>query len=390
MTLADTPWPRDSGKRVRQWANLRALAELGEVDALVLFSSMDPPQAPPGVHLHGFQHVGPEELPALKAIPGLALGRPWSVARKPWGQVRELLAARLWQDYDLVWFGALDHALELRDAIRSANVVVDIDDIETEKVRAFLRLPIERSAAGVLTAVQRRIELPMWVRIQRRVLALADRVIVCSEEDARLLDSGRAAVIPNCFPGPAELPEAGDRQRGALLLIGNYAYEPNVDAAQFAAREVLPLVRRQVPDAQLRLVGRASREALSDLADCPGVVLVGPVPDTAPELISAAAVLVPVRWGGGTRVKVAEAFAYGAPVVSTSLGCAGYPVESGRELLINDDAEGFAASCVAILAEPALGTRLADAGRALYERLYTPEAIASRVAELVASISARP
>jgi glycosyltransferase involved in cell wall biosynthesis len=85
-------------------------------------------------------------------------------------------------------------------------------------------------------------------------------------------------------------------------------------------------------------------------------------------------------------VKIAEAFAYGTPVVSTSLGCAGYPVASGRELLIHDDPAGFAAGCVSILNDPQLGDRLAAAGRALYEQLYTPDAIAKLIREVVAPL----
>lgn len=386
VTLPDTPWPTDSGKRVRQWANLRALCELGLVDVLVLFSSHAAPQPPPGIVVHRFESVGPQELGYFEAATRLAVGRPWSVARKRWDRVRETIAENYSGRYDLVWFGGIDHAIELHGSVLAGAVIVDMDDVETEKVRAYLQLPRGRSAAELLTAIQRRIELPMWARIQRQVCQRADRVLVCSQDDAQILGTPNAVVLPNCYPGPSSLPAQIDRSTGSLLLIGNFAYEPNVDAAEFAVREVLPLVRAKLPDARLRLVGRSGKEALAGLAGCPGVDVVGPVPATEPELLTAAAVLVPVRWGGGTRVKIAEAFAFGAPVVSTSLGCAGYPVEDGREILIRDDPEGIAEGCLAVMSDPSLSARLAAAGRSLYERSYTPDAIARRVDDLVGGL----
>ncbi len=150
----------------------------------------------------------------------------------------------------------------------------------------------------------------------------------------------RVSVIPNAYPSIGD--PVGRRTVGAppcLLFQGLLSYPPNIDAAPWLAREVGPGVRAQIPDVQVRLVGDHHAD-LTALDDPPRVTVVGRVPEIITELARADLVVVPVRYGSGTRIKILEAFRHRMPVVSTTLGAEGLGVEDGVHLLIGDIGSG--------------------------------------------------
>jgi glycosyltransferase involved in cell wall biosynthesis len=187
----------------------------------------------------------------------------------------------------------------------------------------------------------------------------------------------RFHVIPNGYDLPAPAPPwkpAGRR----IGMIGKFPYEPNREGLLWFRERAWPLVRREVPDAELRVVGEWSdRMFAGDAEGCTGL---GFVEDPAAEMATWSASIVPLRVGGGTRIKIAEAFARGIPVVSTRVGAFGYPAEDGREILLADEPEAFAAACVRLLREPSLGAALAERARALHAAHLTWEAAAPAVA----------
>lgn len=151
---------------------------------------------------------------------------------------------------------------------------------------------------------------------------------------------------------------------------------------------MLPLIRRELPGATFRVVGRHDG-ALADLAVTNGVEVVGEVDDLDEVFDSTTAVVVPLRAGSGTRVKVLEAFARRLPVVSTSLGCEGLGVRDGVELLVGDTPEQFAAACVSLVRDPSLAASLADDGYRLWERSYQWGAVRPLVMQTAREAAAR-
>jgi glycosyltransferase involved in cell wall biosynthesis len=145
-------------------------------------------------------------------------------------------------------------------------------------------------------------------------------------------------------------------------------------------------VLRGCPDAKLTVVGRAYPADLRNL-ECPGVTLTGEVPDIRPYLKQASVVSVPIRMGGGTRLKVVEGLAMGKAMVSTRLGCEGIAVRGGEHLLIADDAPAFASSVLHLFENPALRSQLGSRGRALVEREYSWSLAGERVHSLYESIA---
>jgi polysaccharide biosynthesis protein PslH len=160
----------------------------------------------------------------------------------------------------------------------------------------------------------------------------------------------------------------------AIVLTGLMKYRPNVDAAVYFVREVLPRIVSVRPKMVFYIVGGDPSEEVRQLAG-PNVVVTGTVPDVRPYVRQAAVFVVPLRMGSGTRLKVLEGLSMEKAMVSTSLGCEGIDVEHDRHLLIADDAESFAASVLGLLENPARARALASAGRDLVEASYRWESV---------------
>jgi len=211
------------------------------------------------------------------------------------------------------------------------------------------------------------------------ICRVADRVVAVSDADAaalqRLVPGLNVTVVPNGIdaesyaipisgPSPVgHLPTGEGRTN--LVFTGTMDFRPNVDAALWFAQEVLPLVRQQEPGARFVIVGQKPHRRLDILRDRGDVTLTGAVDDTRPYLAGASVHVVPLRMGGGTRFKILEAAAMGKAMVSTSLGCEGFPVKNGRELLMADSPREFANAVTALLRDPARRAELGANARAL-------------------------
>ncbi len=386
--LPDVAWPLDGGKRLRCSGNLRGLAAVGDVDLAVLFSTAptDVPPVPPDVHVREWRRVSPAPRGHLGAVAGLARGLPVRIGAQRWDEVRRELADWSEREYDLIWFGGMDLARGLEGAFRARRTVVDYDDVETTAWRAYL----DAGAGSRPERLQRRIELPMWARIQTDVASSTDAVVVCSALDVDRLGAGHVAVIPNTYPEPATPASRAPRVTGPgpqVVVVANWETDANADSAEFAAVDVLPRLRQLLPEARLRLVGR-NAERLAGLTGLPGVDVVGPVDDVGAELTAADVALVPTRYGGGTRLKIIEAFAYGVPVISTALGCEGLGVQDGVHLLVRDDPDDIATAVRQLTEDEGLRARLVAAGTEHYRRHYRPQAAVEAVTAVVQHVFA--
>ncbi len=209
------------------------------------------------------------------------------------------------------------------------------------------------------------LELRAWRRYERRAMAAADTVVALTERDRSSLAflAGGTPVV--CIPLGTAIPERASDPVGAeppnLLFVGNYIHPPNADAAERLVREIFPLIRRRVPDAELRIVGP---NPPGDLQGHPGVVVTGEVPDVHPYLDRASVVVAPLRLGGGMRVKVAEALAAGKAVVATRLAAEGLGATHGEQLLLAEESGAIADSVVDLLLDPSRRGALATRGRA--------------------------
>src|SRR5690606_29805556 len=142
-------------------------------------------------------------------------------------------------------------------------------------------------------------------------------------------------------------------------------YRPNADAARYFVEEILPRLRVMIPGVELTIVGADPPPDVVTLGELPGVRVTGTVPDVRPWMRQAGVVVVPRLSGGGTRLKILEAFAMGRPVVSTRIGVAGIEARDGEHLLLADQPEAFARAVTRLATEPGLRARLAEQAYAL-------------------------
>ena len=156
-----------------------------------------------------------------------------------------------------------------------------------------------------------------------------------------------------------------------ILHLGTMYWPPNIDAVKWFVHQVYPLIRQQRPDVQFDVVGARPPAELLALNDAGlGINVTGYVEDPTPCQRQAAVVVIPLLAGGGMRVKILNALAEGIPIVSTALGCEGIQVTPGKDILIGNAPEEFAAEVLRVLDNPALGNQLSANGRRLVEEMY--------------------
>lgn len=270
------------------------------------------------------------------------------------------------------------------------RIVVDEHNVEHDLAR--------QSHAASRGALRRLHHAVNWRKILREELEAwrtADGVAFTSaDDDARaraLLPGIRSAVVPNAVDVEQFAPRQGDPAPDGqtLLFFGTMRYFPNLDGIRWFLAEIWPRLERSHPRARLKVVGpHPDPEVLKHRG--PRVEIAGLVDDLRPHLAEAAAVIVPLRVGGGTRFKILEAMAMGKPVVSTTLGAEGIAAVPGRDLLLADSPEGFAAAAGRLLDDAALGARMGTAARSLVEGAYSWRAAAAGFEGFVRGILAPP
>jgi len=168
-----------------------------------------------------------------------------------------------------------------------------------------------------------------------------------------------------------------------LVFTGSMDWRPNQDSVEYFVREILPLVRRTHPDIKTVLVGRNPPARILELGNHEGVTVTGTVDDVRPYIKRASLFIVPLRIGGGSRLKILEAMAMKKPVVSTSVGAEGLDVTDGRELLLADRPEDFAKQIDVLLSDAATAHQLGEAGRSLVERRYGWDALSTKLEQFM-------
>lgn len=275
----------------------------------------------------------------------------------------------------------------IRTAVRTGAVDLVVCDFLTPSINIpdDLGVPVllfqhnveaaiwQRHTAVASNPVRKAYMREQWRRMKRfeqRECRRVDHVVAVSDADRTTFEreygvtsvSAVATGVDTDYFQPS--PERA-RHPDQLVFTGSMDWMPNEDGIGWFVREVLPIVRASLPHTQLSIVGRNPTPAVSALADvAPGVRVTGTVPDIRPYLEEAAVVLVPLRVGGGTRLKIFEAMAMECPIVSTTIGAEGLPVADGEDIRIADSAADFAAATVALLRNPPEAARMGAAAAA--------------------------
>ncbi|CAI08553.1 glycosyltransferase [Aromatoleum aromaticum] len=393
------PIAEGAGIQKRAWAHIEALSKAGEVDIVLLLTPGQISRLEPLDALRArcrSLHLIPLEMTArarTSGVPGatflrrlLTWGRPMTTLRNcpELGALRARISKR---SFDLVYcFRLRNYTLlepllgcSIRDRFK---VFVDFDDIES------IALQREISVRGASTGFEQRLLMKLeqfeTADRERQALNAAVGVSVCSALDAeRLHNVGSAAticVVPNSLPDVTALPLRPASGEVNLLFLGTMTYQPNEDAALFLIGKILPLIKVQAKGTlALEIVGRGPSSAIRALAEDPAVTVTGGVDSVEPCYERADIVIAPIRFGGGTRIKILEALAYCRPVVSTSIGAEGLDLVPERDILIADTPVEFANACLRLMEDEALRNRIAQSGRKRFEELYEAQTVQAKM-----------
>jgi glycosyltransferase involved in cell wall biosynthesis len=390
---SELPWPLDTGGHIRSFHLLTGLARAFRVR---LVAGVSDAQADGIAAIEGRGiSVVPVRLgarrPAVEAarlLAAVSQREPYVLyhrhnRREMREAVKQAIAA---EGPDVLYLDHLDSAV-FADLLPKGRVVADLHNVYS--------LIASRSAeehGSVLGRLFLRREARLLARMERRLARRSDALFAVSDEECeyyRALGARHVQLVPNGVDcAQYESHPTGRPNAGPLILyIGTMSWTPNAAAARFLATDVLPAIRTRIPGARLRIVGKNPPEDLRRLDGRDGVEVTGGVPDVQPHLREAALLAVPLETGGGTRLKILEAFAAGLPVVSTPVGAEGIACRADQHLIVAERSE-FAARIEALLADERAGVTIATDARELAHQTYDWPVVVSSALRAIQSAAA--
>ena len=384
------PEPADNGSRLRIAHLLRALATRHEVHLLAL--TQEP--------------ITSSQIDAVRSYCASVESRP----ERHWTPRRGEQIASLWH--------ATPSSLRATwDPEFAAMVQRQVAVLKPDLVIAFaLRAAVYAPLAGAIPCIFEEVEignyhtdvanaatprrkLRSWLTLakhrnfMRRLMAQFDGVTVVSEAEAALVQpllraTTRLAVIANGADVAGCAPFISEPEPATLIYPGALSFDPNFDAMQFFLSDIFPLIRAQRPDVHLRITGKAHPERQAALPQHAGVEYTGYVTDVRPLIARSWATVIPLRYGGGTRLKALESIALGTPLVTTPKGIEGLAFACGQQVLCAEQATDFARATLQLLGDATLRRQLAASAQVIVAEQYDWRAIGSRLADLGAAVVA--
>ena len=375
-------WPPQSGAALREYHLARALGERAELTH-VFFSqagARDAADAP--FRRTAVSAPAPRRYTPAKIVRGILGGQPLSLVNYTSDAMKAVLAALVdRQPFDLVHIDSI-HMAAYEPILRRAGapMVYDWHNIESEAMRRY-----SANAPSVAHRLYASMTAGRLAALEKEILRTADGHIVCSERERETLlgiaPGARIATIENgadlSFFNEAQ--PAAERRR--ILFVGWMSYHANIEAAVAFTRTVWPGIRERFPEWRLTLAGLDPAPAVLALRGEANVEVTGTVEDVRPYYREAVAAIVPLRTGGGTRLKILEAMAAGVPVISTPLGAEGLAVTPGVDILIAEKDGDWLPFMTALSTQGDLWNRLAEAGRRLVTARYDWEALGQALYE---------
>ena len=378
--------PLDKGGKLRTWHVMRHLAARHEITYL---SFEDSTQT--DADRRGMREVCArlETVPRTDAAKGTwrfyadAAGyvidqAPYAVAKYRSAAYRARLEHLLATDhYDLVVCDFLPPVVNLPARLPCPTIVFT-HNVEAEIWRRHAEQATNPATKYLMTQQWQRM-----LRFEADALARFDLVLAVSDADRETF----ARLYPHSLRSPVHVvqtgvetdyftPAAAAPGRAHIVFTGSMDWLPNEDGMTYFCRDILPKIRQAEPDATVSIIGRAPTPAVRKLGEIPGVEVTGRVDDVRPHIARGSVYVVPLRIGGGTRLKIFEAMSMGKAVVSTTIGAEGLPVTAGRNIEIADEPDAFAQSVVRLISDTAARRSIEAAARQLVVEKYDWAAVA--------------
>jgi len=377
------PYPPDNGIKIRDYYLLRGLASHHEVDLVTpSYTEIDEGVQQVeslGAKVYIFRHRKKWNLPAKISQTFLPtpLGVNYFAPTSTVTQVQEMLRRGA---YDLLYVDEMFLA-------PYAWGIADVPKILSRtKIDYSFYGQLAKNSASTGQKLLSLIEYHKTYRYEKRVWLEFRKGIVCSPREKELVMKIAPDVDLLVAPNGVDtrlfaFDEGKEREVPVLLFVGTMSYQPNIDGVLYFLREVYPRIIADRDEVEIWIVGHDPPLSIQLFDRDPRIKVTGSVSDVQPYYRGCTAVIVPLRIGGGTRLKIAEAMAIGRPVISTPIGCEGLEVRHEEHLLIAEGPEEFAQQTLRLLDEPGLRKRLVENGRRLVEERYSWSTIAAQVEE---------
>lgn len=363
------PYPPDGGVNIRTFNILKILSTRFEIDLLCFFRRrvvVDMKQSLEGLR------------PYVRSVQVFSIEQEASRARLIQDHLTSVVQRRAYTYYAYKNRAFLD---ALKTCLKARPAIVHVDSLD---LAAYLEwvgpIPTVITHHNVESQLLRRraliekrwhlgkyfeLQSDLLEQLERRFVPLASLNVVCSPNDRQLLmsmtGSERVIVVPNGVD-TEYFRASRDTEPNSCIGVGGTTWFPNKDALEFLCQSILPEVHRRAPDTSFSWVGRATQLEIENAAQC-GLQLHGYVPDIRPFLDRASCFVAPLRVGGGTRLKLLDAWSMGKAIVSTTVGCEGLAAINGTNMLIRDDPASFADAVVEVLRDGDLRNKLQVAAR---------------------------
>ena len=383
--------PVDKGGRIRTYQMLREIAKAHHVTYLTLDDGTAAADAPALASEYAAETIRIPFTPPAKGTVGfysdllanVFSSLPYAVSRYRSAEMTGEIA-RLASTFDVVVCDFLAPAVNMPRAAGTPTVLFQ------HNVEAM----IWARHAAVATGVKQKYMAEQWRRMERferDECRRFDHVIAVSPQDTAIMRERYGVSRISDVPTGVDIEYftsdgATVRRARELVFTGSMDWMPNDDAMLWFATDVLPLIRAKLPDVHTTVVGRTPSQKLQSLAAGTGMEVTGRVPDVRPYLERASAFIVPMRVGGGTRLKIYEAMSMGLPVISTTIGAEGLPVVDGETAVLRDDPRAFADAVVRLLEANDERRRIADAGQRLVRARFGWAGVADAFMETCASV----
>ena len=380
-------WPTRSGAKLREYHFLHALSRDADVDYAYF---VDPGSSPLSqVELPLCREVVPVPKPGAYTIgqklAGLVGKWPLPILNYTSPMMMDAVGKLLSKNrYDLIHLDSI-HMIRYAEGA-GTPVVYNWHNIESEAMKRFAR-----TVGSGPKSWYARVTADKMEALERQMLRDDFGHIVCSERErielSRISPGARVSVVENGVDTAHFQTGHGTSRAKNIVFVGTMDYYPNVEAAISFVANIWPSIRNMVPGIQLAIVGANPTQAVRDLGQTPGITVTGTVLDVRPYYQNALAALVPLRTGGGTRLKILEAMAAGVPVVSTPLGAEGLAVTPDTDILMAnpDDVAAWTNHLVRLANESTLVDSLASAGLELVKSRYDWQILGRKLTQTYAT-----
>ncbi|HKK21281.1 MAG TPA: glycosyltransferase family 4 protein, partial [candidate division Zixibacteria bacterium] len=291
------------------------------------------------------------------------------------------------EKFDLIICEWTPYAQFIKDITNSFKVIV------AHNIESTIWERYERNESNPLKKLYIGIQYRKVLAFERACFAWADGATAVTQQEAKTIKSFGTPYQPTVIDNGVDTEYFAPRQTQinpcSIVFTGSMDWRPNQDAAIFFATEILPLLKKEQPEIQAVFVGRNPPKQIVDLGKIDGITITGTVDDVRDYIASAAVYIVPLRIGGGSRLKILEAMAMQKPVVSTSVGAEGLEVTDRKDILLVDGPEKFAQSVLSCMRDEALSVRIAESGRQLVLDRYRWQQLGKKFSDYLQELGGR-